>query len=69
MGSANVCVAPRSYWRGFARLYVGLIGNIHYFFVSYSYEKNKYKILKSTLNIHIQFINKTFSKRFNENLS
>lgn len=68
MESVDICVAPRSYWRGFVSVYVGLIDNIHYFFVSYNYdEKNEYKILKK-IKYSCPIYKKIFSKRFNEKL-
>lgn len=40
---------PKDYlkvnWREFLSVYVGLIDNIHYIFVSYNYKKNECKIL------------------------
>lgn len=55
-------------WKGFVSVYMGLIDNIHYFFVSYNYKKNKYKVLKEILDIHVKLINKIFSWKFNEKL-
>lgn len=47
-------------------VFMRLTDNIHYFFMSYNYKKNKNKMLKKILNMYVKLIHNIFSKMFNE---